>query len=747
MSITVQRLRDQPLEVETSPLSSTDAPALIVRVVSSIVNKSIRGNADVIIHDGSFLKFQSSYAPEVSVESYLERIRKYSRCSDSCFIMALVYVDRLIEKKGLVLSRLNAHRLLITSVMLAAKYHDDFFYNNAYYAKLGGLSLQELNVLELDVLKFLDFSLFIPTESFDKYTLQLRNYQGFLESPHHSIARPRTPPYHDIPVQAVGQRALSSVPNNAAAATVRHSHSQRNSTVPVLHIPIPPLVSVPVGLCGVNPTVGGPVVNPPIGHAPQIPVGTVSTVGVSQPMTVPMSAIFGPTTSAAAVCSPPPSHAAILQRQLGSSCAQHLTFSPYMATPYYNAQHTGCVGQTVFRVPSPNRPHTQASAVHEQYFAAGSPCLLTTTNANTGVCVGQTMQQQPRPVLVPFPNQQQPYYNVGSDDASFSLGAVPKQAQCADCSGVSRPAVYGAGGNVLFAGFGGSRCYSTDSIDENGATTCSSGFSSSRDSPSPPPVRLASNQCALVRSHQPSVFHRTQKQSLGLTIGTDTPSNMSGSFCKYNPIPDDCADRNIYEDPTYESAVHHFGKNNIMGPSHAVTPRNDVHHEEQRTPLEVMNAPVGTGCSQYGQRSVLHTAQPLQLSYFHNTALNPAIHPVIHPAMEQNYMYQAADRTDPDCIQQPPLQAAALLHNMSYSQQPANCDAESKSRLAHDCARVIHANRHEPLVLSDQHLMREEPAESQQQSLMQPACNDAHHTYFGSTVQRVDIYGNAYMVN
>lgn len=32
--------------------------------------------------------------------------------------------------------------------MLAAKYIDDFFYKNDYYAKVGGISRTEINVLE-----------------------------------------------------------------------------------------------------------------------------------------------------------------------------------------------------------------------------------------------------------------------------------------------------------------------------------------------------------------------------------------------------------------------------------------------------------------------------------------------------------------------------------------------------------------------------------------------------------------------
>jgi hypothetical protein len=33
--------------------------------------------------------------------------------------------------------------------MVAAKFADDFFYKNEYYAKIGGISRTEMNVLEI----------------------------------------------------------------------------------------------------------------------------------------------------------------------------------------------------------------------------------------------------------------------------------------------------------------------------------------------------------------------------------------------------------------------------------------------------------------------------------------------------------------------------------------------------------------------------------------------------------------------
>jgi hypothetical protein len=59
-------------------------------------------------------KFQSSYAPNISIQAYLERINKYAKCSPNCFVVALIYIDRLIEMKNIVLTSLNVHRILIT---------------------------------------------------------------------------------------------------------------------------------------------------------------------------------------------------------------------------------------------------------------------------------------------------------------------------------------------------------------------------------------------------------------------------------------------------------------------------------------------------------------------------------------------------------------------------------------------------------------------------------------------------------
>lgn len=51
-------------------------------------------------------------------------------------MLGLIYMDRFIQRNDFALTALNVHRVAITSVMVAAKFFDDQYYNNAYYAKV-----------------------------------------------------------------------------------------------------------------------------------------------------------------------------------------------------------------------------------------------------------------------------------------------------------------------------------------------------------------------------------------------------------------------------------------------------------------------------------------------------------------------------------------------------------------------------------------------------------------------------------
>lgn len=93
-------------------------------------------------------------------------------------MLALIYIDRLIQRNNFLLTELNVHRVVITSVLLAAKFFDDAYYNNAYYAKVGGVLTSEMNGLEVDFLFRINFSLHVSSDVFEKYRVELAAQAG-----------------------------------------------------------------------------------------------------------------------------------------------------------------------------------------------------------------------------------------------------------------------------------------------------------------------------------------------------------------------------------------------------------------------------------------------------------------------------------------------------------------------------------------------------------------------------------------
>ncbi|CAK9167096.1 unnamed protein product [Ilex paraguariensis] len=144
--------------------------------------------------------FHGLTRPTISIQSYLDRIFKYANCSPSCFIVAYVYLDRFTQRQpALPINSFNVHRLLITSVMVAAKFMDDMYYNNAFYAKVGGISTTEMNFLEVDFLFGLGFHLNVTPNSFHTYCSYLQ--REMLLQPHvnmaeSSLSTERSPKLH-----------------------------------------------------------------------------------------------------------------------------------------------------------------------------------------------------------------------------------------------------------------------------------------------------------------------------------------------------------------------------------------------------------------------------------------------------------------------------------------------------------------------------------------------------------------------
>eukprot|EP00440_Ansanella_granifera_P052024 gb/GFBE01056402.1/.p1 GENE.gb/GFBE01056402.1/~~gb/GFBE01056402.1/.p1 ORF type:complete len:138 (+),score=35.28 gb/GFBE01056402.1/:1-414(+) len=124
-------------------------------------------------------RFHSKVEPTVGVEPYMERIWQYFNCSDSCHVLALVYIDRLVKlNPEFVVSSLTIHRLLAVATLISAKFLDDVYFSNAYYAKVCGLSVQELNRLEAGFMQMIRWKLSVPGAEYAAYLAQVLRASG-----------------------------------------------------------------------------------------------------------------------------------------------------------------------------------------------------------------------------------------------------------------------------------------------------------------------------------------------------------------------------------------------------------------------------------------------------------------------------------------------------------------------------------------------------------------------------------------
>ncbi|KAG8484752.1 hypothetical protein CXB51_023762 [Gossypium anomalum] len=133
----------------------------VITYLSSLLQRVAKSNDKRRLFQSQKMSvFHGLTRPTISITTYLHRIFKHANCSPCCFVVAYVYLDRFMQMHPyLPLNSFNVHRLLITSVLVSAKFMDDICYNNAYYAKVGGISSEEMNILEVDFLFGLGFQL------------------------------------------------------------------------------------------------------------------------------------------------------------------------------------------------------------------------------------------------------------------------------------------------------------------------------------------------------------------------------------------------------------------------------------------------------------------------------------------------------------------------------------------------------------------------------------------------------------
>lgn len=119
--------------------------------------------------------FDAVRLPSVSVKDYMRRLERYCCCTEECFVVSLIQMERIFKcNPGFEVTELNVHRFMLAAVIVATKFQDDDYYSNAYYSKCGGVSTDEMITLEAAFMELLKWRGHVSADDYEEGLERLR---------------------------------------------------------------------------------------------------------------------------------------------------------------------------------------------------------------------------------------------------------------------------------------------------------------------------------------------------------------------------------------------------------------------------------------------------------------------------------------------------------------------------------------------------------------------------------------------
>ena len=140
-----------------------------LRVLAFTLHESAMQN-DLLGGSLVLTRFHTLLPPKIPILGYLRHLKASTQCPKSCFIVALILLDKLLASESHIQVTPNTvHKLILCSLMTASKFIIDRCMTNSMWATIGGLRVEELNILELEFVYQLQFSLVVTDVEYQKY--------------------------------------------------------------------------------------------------------------------------------------------------------------------------------------------------------------------------------------------------------------------------------------------------------------------------------------------------------------------------------------------------------------------------------------------------------------------------------------------------------------------------------------------------------------------------------------------------
>ncbi|KAL2177487.1 cyclin-domain-containing protein [Thermothelomyces heterothallicus CBS 202.75] len=158
--------RTPPSSGSGSQSSQPLAPYIIVGENSQPLNQQ---------HSAITRKFYCRVPPPISITDYLLRMHRYCPMSTGVYLATSLYIHRLaVLERAIVVTKRNAHRLLLAGLRVAMKALEDLSYPHKRFARVGGVSERELARLEISFCFLTGFELAVNAHLLSQHWELLR---------------------------------------------------------------------------------------------------------------------------------------------------------------------------------------------------------------------------------------------------------------------------------------------------------------------------------------------------------------------------------------------------------------------------------------------------------------------------------------------------------------------------------------------------------------------------------------------
>ncbi|KAI7901821.1 cyclin-domain-containing protein [Cokeromyces recurvatus] len=197
------------------------------------------------IWSGNTVQLSTSYSN--AFRFYCQNIFKTTQISNSCILVALFYIYRLRYTYPSIQASMGSEvRLFTTALILSNKYLDDNTFTNKTWSEVSGISLKELNIMEIEFLTALQYKICVHHNQFASWAIQCQQWMAQfvitslqslqLQSPIlDSVTSPNTP--------ICTTRMMRQTNNNNNKRSADHFSIENNITISIKKRPILPLTN------------------------------------------------------------------------------------------------------------------------------------------------------------------------------------------------------------------------------------------------------------------------------------------------------------------------------------------------------------------------------------------------------------------------------------------------------------------------------------------------------------------------